>query len=132
MWQFTDEEQLQPLPNSTESAAFAVNNNDQIVGVSYAGQSKATLWDGGDIAPTDLTSLLPRNSGWQLTSAQAINDRGQIVGIGNFKGVAEPYLLTPAGNNAVPLPSPLLIGATTLPLAFFAARIRRTRKSVNV
>jgi hypothetical protein len=125
VWQFTTPEQLQPLPNSTESAAFAINENSQIVGVSYAGQSKATLWNGVDAAPTDLTSLLPANSGWQLTSAQAINDRGQIVGMGSFKGVEEPFLMTPVGGNAIPLPSPLLIGLTTFPLAMLATRMFR-------
>lgn len=125
MWQFTDAEPLQPLPNSTESAAFAINENSQIVGVSFAGQSEATLWNGGNIPPTDLNSVIPANSGWQLTSAQAINDRGQIVGMGNLNGVTQPFLMTPVGSNAIPLPSSVLTGAITLPFAIGVARCRK-------
>jgi probable HAF family extracellular repeat protein len=32
----------------------------------------------------DLNSLIPENAGWTLSDAQAINDRGQIVGTARF------------------------------------------------
>jgi hypothetical protein len=35
---------------------------------------------------TDLNSLLPTGSRWQLVDAYAINDSGQIVGYGNING----------------------------------------------
>lgn len=35
---------------------------------------------------TDLNSLLPADSGWELTQALGINDAGQIIGLGYFNG----------------------------------------------
>jgi probable HAF family extracellular repeat protein len=43
----------------------------------------------------DVNSLLPSNSGWVLRDAQAVNDRGQIVGFGNINGEQHAYLLSP-------------------------------------
>jgi hypothetical protein len=34
----------------------------------------------------DLNSAIPAHSGWELLVAQAINDRGQIVGVDAFEG----------------------------------------------
>jgi probable HAF family extracellular repeat protein len=44
---------------------------------------------------TDLNSLLPANSGWELTTANAINEQGQIVGSGKKDGQTKAFLLTP-------------------------------------
>ena len=41
----------------------------------------------------DLNTLLPGGSGWNLQTAVAINDAGQIVGTGTLHGVAQSYLL---------------------------------------
>jgi probable HAF family extracellular repeat protein len=69
---------------------------------------------------TDLNSLVP-GSGWTLESATAINDSGQIVGMGtNPAGQGDAFLLTP-----VPEPCTLAlldIGAISL---FAYARRRR-------
>src|SRR3712207_9335136 len=43
----------------------------------------------------DLNTVLPVNSGWILTDATGINDRGQIVGHGLFNGQTRAFLLTP-------------------------------------
>ena len=49
----------------------------------------------------DLNSLIDPASGWVVTRANAINDRGQITGVGRFNGGFEvAVLLTP-----VPEPS---------------------------
>ncbi|MDD5115005.1 MAG: hypothetical protein PHC94_13395 [Methylobacter sp.] len=76
-----------------------INNFGQVVG-SY-GQGAFVTVNG---KMTDLTSLLIANeAGWQLENAQAINDIGQIVGLGiNKYGGSRTYLLTPA---AVPIPT---------------------------
>ena len=34
-------------------------------------------------------------SGWVLTSAEAVNDRGYIVGSGTYNGVATAFVLIP-------------------------------------
>jgi len=43
----------------------------------------------------DLNTMIPANSGWQLTIAIAINDRGQIIGEGTFNNLPRSFLLTP-------------------------------------
>lgn len=86
---------LGPLAGMTGSAAYALNNSGQIVGVSQSGNIKrATLWQNDQ--PTDLNSLLPPHSGWTLTEARAINNHGQIAGSGLLHGKPCAFLLTPA------------------------------------
>jgi hypothetical protein len=56
----------------------------------------------------DLNSLLDSGSGWVLTSANGINDSGQITGTGIFQGQTHAYLLTPT----VPEPSSFLLAGS--------------------
>jgi probable HAF family extracellular repeat protein len=63
--------------------AFGVNDLGQVVGVSNLqgnNLSHAFLYQGGVL--TDLNSLIPINSGWDLTEGFAINNAGVIVGDG--------------------------------------------------
>jgi len=46
---------------------------------------------------TDLNSLVPASSGWTLEQATGINDRGQIIGVGQHRGKRGAFLLTPRG-----------------------------------
>ena len=77
------------------SQALGINGAGQIVGYSSTassnGASDAFFYSGGIMK--DLNSLLPANSGWQLTSAKAINDSGQIVGYGSFNGQTHAFLI---------------------------------------
>ena len=60
----------------------------------------------------DLNSLIDPLSGWELRSAMAINDAGQITGTGVIGGKTRAFLLTP-----VPEPSAaalLLIGTLSM------------------
>lgn len=80
------------------SAATAINASNQVVGYSYlrtAAVTHAVFWSasGGML---DLNRMLPANSGWELTYAAGINDRGQIVGTGLHNGTVRAFLLTPA------------------------------------
>jgi probable HAF family extracellular repeat protein len=65
------------------SRATAINNNGVIVGWSTRsnGTPYAFSWTqaGGMV---DLNALLPLNSGWVLTEANGVNDKGQITGYG--------------------------------------------------
>jgi probable HAF family extracellular repeat protein len=90
-----------PLPAS--SAALGINNCGQIVGVAsptiadvFDGNF-AVLWDGDRVL--DLNSRIPPGSGWQLYRAADINDRGEIVGVGNHNGQIRAFLLTPSGRS---------------------------------
>ncbi|HEX6284134.1 MAG TPA: hypothetical protein VFZ71_04640, partial [Pyrinomonadaceae bacterium] len=76
------------------SIAHAVNNNAEVVGYSTlpGGARRAFRWttDGG---MKDLNTLLPANSGWVLTEAWDINDRGQIAGNGLHNGLNRAFRL---------------------------------------
>jgi probable HAF family extracellular repeat protein len=87
---------LGTLSGGTQSYAYAINNRGQAVGVSdsSAGAQRAVLFDGGEVR--DLNGLIPAGTGWVLTEARDINDRGQIVGSGVVDGQVRAFLLTPA------------------------------------
>jgi uncharacterized membrane protein len=77
------------------SGLFSVNAAGDAVGSSFDGTNQANgaiLWHDGAVA--DLTAALG-DPAWQLISAAAINDKGQITGVGMHNGVQAAYVLTP-------------------------------------
>ncbi|GEM_PF-1784583 len=78
----------------TVNSALAINDSGLVVGFSGASlaSERAVVWKNG--AVTDLNSLLPANSGWELYRATGINDSGQIVGVGSFNGSQQAFELT--------------------------------------
>jgi probable HAF family extracellular repeat protein len=105
----------------TVSYAQGINNSGQVVGYDQNnGADSAFLYSGGVMQ--DLHNLLaPGFTNWYISTANAINDSGQIVGTGGtVSGQTHAVLLTP-----IPEPTTLLlltIGAISL-LTF----IRRKR-----
>ena len=85
----------------TFSTVHGLNNNNQIVG-DASDSTEMTypfLWENGVMI--DLNSVLPLDSGWELWSAQFINDSGQIVGFGLLDGnFAWFFLILESSNNA--------------------------------
>lgn len=77
------------------SSAMAINNLREIVGWAQnaAGATCPFLWRSGKMV--DINSLLPQHSGWNLEYAFAINDCGQIIGIGRHNNQARAFVLTP-------------------------------------
>jgi len=79
---------LGDLSDSGYTVPLAINESSQIVGQSDMGYvdmwghriDHAFLYDNGMM--TDLNTLIPANSGWELMYATDINNRGQIVGYG--------------------------------------------------
>jgi probable HAF family extracellular repeat protein len=100
------------------SSANSINNNaNDVVGWSLVASSNgwqtfqhAVIWPGAG-GVVDLNALLPANQAppkdkttaasscptcWELTTANQINDVGQIVGTGLLNGDLHAYLLSPA------------------------------------
>ena len=80
----------------SSSSAYGINSSGDIVGCSYipeAQNSHAFLWKGGGLL--DLNSLIPKDSGWELNEAYAINENGQIVGDGTYRGQTRAFRLDP-------------------------------------
>jgi probable HAF family extracellular repeat protein len=94
--QFVD---LGPLPGFVGSEAMAINKDGDIVGHSFSdwgsGQQIHAFICPASSQMQDLNALIPANSGWELTWASAINDKGQIAGTGTYNGRRQAYLLTP-------------------------------------
>jgi len=98
------------LPGGHFSGATDINNVNQVIGYSETAGSlyqHGFLWQDGVIK--DLNDYVS-GSGWELWSADAINDGGSIIGRGILNGETHAYLLSPV----VPVPEPatiLLLGA---------------------
>ena len=88
---------LRPLsgPSGERVLPLGINASSQVVG--WMGQTpdseRAFMWDNGEVL--DLNERIAPDSGWHLSRATAINDRGQIVGCGVFQGQQAGFVLTP-------------------------------------
>ncbi len=89
---------LGTLPGDAISEALGINDQGQVVGVSYGAgfaNPRAFLWQNGVM--TDLNTLIPSGSSLYLQAAQEINDLGEIVGQASDQttGNAPAFLLIP-------------------------------------
>lgn len=84
--------------------AHSLNNHGQVVGwvgmepstttgANEHGDVHAALWEAGNVV--DLNDLVPKASEWILERAIDINNPGQIIGNGLFRGASRAFLLTP-------------------------------------
>lgn len=111
---------LPRLPGSLGSRARAINDSDLIIGeVEYPGSvTVPCLWNDPSEPPATLHSLLGTQTDWQLTSVADVNDRGQVVGSGFYRGRSTSFIMTP-----VPEPSSTFVFG----LALLLVARRRTR-----
>jgi uncharacterized protein (TIGR03437 family) len=101
---------LGTLPADKNSAGLGINNSGTVVGYSTTQTPDLSLFFGALLEPAsasshafvyingamyDLNRQLVNGSGWQLTSAAAINNAGQIVGTGIIQEQQHAFLLTP-------------------------------------
>jgi probable HAF family extracellular repeat protein len=78
-----------------------VNGFGDVVGYSETGHdSQAFLWTGG--AMENLNALVTPGGGWRLDAAYGINDKGQIVGEGTYRGQDRGFLLDPITSHITP------------------------------
>jgi probable HAF family extracellular repeat protein len=84
------------LQGGTSSSAGYISDSEQITGESTVtgGDTHAYLWTNKQ-RMQDLNNMIPKNSGWVLRHAAAINKAGQIVGYGEINGVEHGFLLKP-------------------------------------
>jgi probable HAF family extracellular repeat protein len=116
------------------SYAFAINNSNVIVGGSFTNSSDtvyhAFVLQGGSMTDLNL-QLASSGAGWVLAEARGINDVGQIVGTGTYRGASHIFLLTPVTGVAAPTivstkvsGSNVLISFTTANLASYSLLTR--------
>jgi probable HAF family extracellular repeat protein len=94
---------LGTLPGDTDSVAYAINDQGQVVGYSSTGSTvdgtwkpRAFLWDFAH-GMRDLNSLTVNGLFGHLRQANAINNKGQVVGVGRFIHFAFPQLIVEQG-----------------------------------
>jgi RNA polymerase sigma factor (sigma-70 family) len=97
-----------PMGTNRNTSASAINNAGLVVGSAWnPSRSFACLWYGEEIV--DLNDLVKIESGWRLTSASAINDRGQILAWATKGREHRDYLLSPGSLRPLleePIPPP--------------------------
>lgn len=118
------------------SQAISINDKSQVVGKS---NSLAFLWsdnnsngqsDSGEMV--DLNTLLPPNTGWNLTEARDINDAGQIVGTGTINGQNHAFLMTPKVEEDVQISINDVYGQEGGDLTFTVSLSKPINKEVTV
>jgi probable HAF family extracellular repeat protein len=83
---------LGALRGDAISTARGINARGQVVGNSGSPTVRAFLYDAGRML--DLTDLVSDRD-WSLQSAEAINDAGEITGVGLHRGHVHAFLLRP-------------------------------------
>lgn len=95
----------------TDSIAHDINNSGEVVGISSSSRefdSLAFLWSSG--VATDLNDFLSSDEisdGWHLTSANSINNFGDIAGQAIIDGAPHSFLMHPV--TEVPEPSTFIL-----------------------
>jgi probable HAF family extracellular repeat protein len=114
-----------------QSDARGINNIGDIVGYAWTSNGETSAFIYHDGVMTDLNSLVDPDFGYHLSVANAINDRGQIVGYGRAiaNGVTTAYLLTPA---VVPEPSTFSAFTVWSLLCVIGASGRSQRRSLLI
>jgi hypothetical protein len=138
------------LPGTEVTAAKARNDMGQVVGTASGGPildqaasggqgvpigsgsltgptnylqietNKPFLYEGGVMK--ELNSLLPPSSGWNLTQAMGINNKGQMIGFGDLGGTEHAFLMTPDAGVPAPVPEPGAFALLGLGLVAYSFR----------
>jgi probable HAF family extracellular repeat protein len=106
---------IDTLDNGT-SEALAINGAGTIVGdftVAREGLAfpRAFVFSGGQMK--ELNQLVAPDSGWDLRVAAAVNEAGQIAGLGTLQGQEHAFLLNPKSPAPTKQGDPPALGETT-------------------
>ncbi len=119
---------------NSQSFAYGINASGQIVGQSSAsggagnGAYHAFSYSGGIM--TDLNSLLPVGSGWNILElANAINDSGQIVGSGSINRHQHAFLYDPRDSSSSSSPEPASVALFGTGAAFLVLMRKKLARS---
>jgi probable HAF family extracellular repeat protein len=88
--QMTD---LDTLPGARSSIATDINDAGQVVGNSSTADEIGAGFLYSDGQMKDLNSLIAAGSGWYVTAARAINNKGQIAAEGRMDGQGQQHVL---------------------------------------
>jgi probable HAF family extracellular repeat protein len=117
---------LSKILTGSLSMAESINNYGQVVGWSTTTDgSSAFLYENGGIQ--DLSTVL-LDHGWTDTIATAINDNGEIAGMGSLNGETHAFIMLPVIAAAVNVPEPATYWLVILGLATMAYD-QRTKRS---
>lgn len=86
--------------NFNSSTAYAINNNNQIVGSAqisggFGSKSTAFLYDHNNGTLVNLNDMVDCSLGWVVSLARDINDNGIITGTGSVNGEVRSFMLIP-------------------------------------
>ena len=102
------------LGTDFSSVPTSINNKGEVVGGSCddMGNCRAFLWQNN--AMTDLNTLIPADSPLYLVLPWAVNDAGQIVGMGvvNSTGDVHAFIATPSEEPGTAAAAPAMAGVT--------------------
>jgi len=106
---------LKPLDptGSHPSDPWAINNKSQVVGTATdttTGRKWGFFWT-KETGLVELNECIDRiiDAGWDLRYAYGINDNGDIVGVGIYKGQSRAFFLTPSNPGSETMASVLTL-----------------------
>jgi probable HAF family extracellular repeat protein len=76
-----------------------INDSGEVVGFSFDATGNVTPFVWRDNTMSDLSTLISKDSPWQLLFAQSVNDAGEIVGQGLIGGESHAFLAIPCDRN---------------------------------
>jgi len=95
LWQAGDMIALDAMGRYLDSEADSVNHRGHVVGTAIRDQAICGYMYGPDAGMQELLALLSPNNGWSWMNPRDINDAGQIVGAGTYRGRSLAFLMTP-------------------------------------
>jgi hypothetical protein len=115
--------------SSTANSGFVSGLNNKGDAVGWRGGFSSgipTLFTSGQIV--DVNSLFPSGSGWVATTADRINDAGEIAGTGTLKGVPAAFVLAPLPSASYS-PQPLCVACSGMLLSNSGFAVAREASS---